>query len=35
MVSAVSAEMDEDEKNSFLVIDAENMFNSMSQVNML
>ena len=34
-VLAVWVEMDEDEKNSFLVIDAENIFNSMSRVTVL
>ena len=34
-VSAVWAEIDKDEKNGFLVIDAENAFNSMSRVTML
>ena len=34
-VSAVWAEMDQDELNGFLVIDAENAFNSCSRVNML
>ena len=34
-VSAVWAEMDQDEQNGFLVIDAENAFNSCSRINML
>ena len=34
-VAGLWAEMDEEERQGFLVIDAENAFNSLSRVNML